>query len=176
MVVPDPATAKRSTIVAVQLRNYDPVAVLRQGRVSRRPLGRAPSAKEGEGDLPNTGILDGRERVESLQNALIPEEIISLVNFTRRLQHGPNAHPIDDLTDLFSNMVASTGNTFRVVTHSEAKFSEMFSGTTLENTLPFYEANVAIRLDDDEERSEAAMDHPFKTILARDRLIVCDVS
>lgn len=188
LVMPNPDTAKRSTIVSVRLRNYDPVAVLRQGRVSHRPLGRAPSSTEG--DVPHTGILDRQERVAAFGDTLNTEGMLNLVELSRRIQAEaalaataaaagggpvPILPPMDDLTNLFASMAASTSDTFRVINHTKTKLPEMFSDVTLENSLPYYEANVAIHLDE-EGRSEAAMEHPFKTILGRDRLIVCDVS
>lgn len=195
--MPDPENDKRSTVVNVRMRNYDPVAVNRAGRISRHPLGR-PAIKSGtdaenEKDSADTGLLSDAERA-ALPAPPLPDELMRIVETTRaqleaiqQQQGGPLLplppgvapnHGLPDFSDLFGDLDSPTpGDSFQVVKASRTVLREMFSGTELVSSLPYYEANVSIPLDDEgDPRDDAASEHPFKTILARDKLIVCDVS
>lgn len=172
---PDTDNAKRSIITNVRLRDYNPITVHRKGRISKRPLGRKFDTRCPIGDAADTGIPHPAESNEPSPSTTLPDEIVNIVNLTRQAHLPAALAPLQDLTDLFAGIAAaSASDTFRVITKYETRLPEMFQGTTLHSTLPFYEANVYI--DNDETRDEAAMEHPFKTILARDKLIVCDVS
>jgi hypothetical protein len=89
-----------------------------------------------------------------------------------------------NMTEILRSMesASSMRTTYKVVKAIDHGIRpEIFGDKThLRTSIPYFESNVTIPIpdgeDDRNERGEAGMDHPFKTILARDRLIVCDVS
>jgi hypothetical protein len=92
---------------------------------------------------------------------------LQLADILRSIEQSPNAN-----------------NSYKIIQSIDhGPKPEIFSSeTSLKSSIPYFESNVTIEIPEpdlekgDEERGEAGMEHPFKTILVRDRLIVCDVS
>jgi hypothetical protein len=186
----------RSLVMNVTLRNYDPITVQKRGRITRHPLGRPPIAGEiSSKPLQPTGVLD--PNTEPILPSI--QDIAGLDQLFDGLNNGTldnNVHvnipppppgffdntPLHQLSDLIRSMnVAQGGNAYKVIKAIDHGFRpELFAEYPIRSTMPYYEASVAIPMPmpvgQEEGEDDAAMEHPFKTILARDRLIVCDVS
>jgi hypothetical protein len=187
---------QRSLVMNVTMRNYDPIAVKKQGRITRHPLGRPRIPADDSTPFTPTGILDPNTEPASLPMISDAEGLDALFDTINDLPLNINilppnvpppppgmfaATPLHQLSDLIRSMnVAQGGNAFKVIKYVDHGFRpEMFGEFNVRSTMPYYEASVAIPIpmpETEEGREDPAMEHPFKTILARDRLIVCDVS
>lgn len=198
---------KRALVMNVTLRNYDPIAVVKKGRISRQALGGSSSSSlcdststsasastsTSQSNQTQTGVLDPSEAdpdsAAPLRQAAqdLDELFGNLANtFPIPIPQAPPGlatNPLHQLSDLIRQMNSAAGGTaFRVIKAIDhGRRPEIFGEYGIKSTMPYYEVNIGLPVptpegDEDGARDEAAMDHPFKTILARDRLIVCDVS
>jgi hypothetical protein len=204
-------TPQRTLVMSVTVRNYDPVAVGKRGKIYRHPLGRPailgdntwkPTlADSGTATDTETGVPD-QSTVEPglafLSAATQLDDIFD--NLTANMNMNVNVNipniplpmpgqgpgPLHQLNDLLRHMSTTQGpgNGYKVIKSiGHGKRPELFGDYIISSTMPYYEANVTIPIPmptpgegSGDDRDEAAMEHPFKTILGRDRLIVCDVS
>jgi hypothetical protein len=188
---------QRSLVMNVTLRNYDPITVKRGGRITRHPLGRPPiiGAENSTSSRP-TGVINPTTEPNPLPTISDVNGLDALFDTINELPLNINmnvnvnippppmgmfaATPLHQLSDLIRSMnVTQGGNVFKVIKSVSHGFRpELFGEVEVRSSMPYYEASVAIPIpmpQAEEDREDPAMEHPFKTILARDRLIVCDV-
>ena len=189
----------RSLVMNVTLRNYDPITVNQKGRITRHPLGRPAIAGSDTTPAQPTGVPDPdtEPSVSLVQDIAGLDQLFDDINnlpLNINMAPPPNgngpqqpagifgATPLHQLSDLIRSMnVAQGGNAYKVIKSIDHGFRpELFGEYPVRSTMPYYEASVTIPIPmpegQQEGRDDPAMEHPFKTILARDRLIVCDVS
>jgi hypothetical protein len=180
---------KRALVMNVTLRNYDPIAVTKRGRITRQALGGLVTDSSTRIESTHTGVIDPSEPPTEPIAPFRPsaqdlDDLFANLTNTINIPPAPPGlvtTPLHQLSDLIRQINSAAGGTaFKVIMSSDhGTRPELFGEYNIRSTMPYYEANVSIPVvtpEGEGERDEAAMDHPFKTILARDRLIVCDVS